>query len=161
MTRIGVISDTHIPKAAQDLPERVYREFASADMILHAGDLVEMSLLERLEKIAPTHAVFGNMDMADVKAALPQKDVIKVGGVKIGLIHGYGPATKVAEAVSKEFGRVDIIVFGHSHVALCQKIKNTLFFNPGSPTDRIFAACNSFGILEIGEKGIEGTIIRL
>lgn len=160
MKRVGVISDTHIPKAAIDLPCAVYKEFENVDMILHAGDLVEISVFRRLQKIAPTHAVCGNMDTAEARASLPAKDIIKIGGFKIGLIHGYGPQSKIIEIVSKEFKKVDVIVFGHSHSAFSEKIKNTLFFNPGSPTDKIFSAYNSFGILEIGDK-IKGTIIRL
>lgn len=160
MTRIGIISDTHIPKAALDLPRRVYEEFRNVDMIFHAGDFIEIGVLEKLRKIAPTHAVYGNMDMPDVKAALPQKEIVKVDGFKIGLMHGWGPPNRLVEVVSREFNRVDVIVYGHAHAAFCEKIKNTLFFNPGSPTDRIFATYHSFGILEIGE-GIAGTIIRL
>ena len=160
MKRIGVISDTHIPKAAQDLPERVYREFRNVDMILHAGDLIEIDVLEKLQKIAPTHAVYGNMDMHEVRAVLPQKDTIEVGPFKIGLIHGYGPPAKLIEAVSQEFSRVDVIVFGHSHHPVNEKVKKTLFFNPGSPTDKIFAAYNSFGILEVGDQ-IKGRIIKI
>ena len=129
-------------------------------MILHAGDLVELSVLEKLQNMAPTRAVCGNMDMHDVKASLPQKDTITVGGFKIGLIHGYGPPAKVADAVSHEFSRVNVIIFGHSHSPFCEKIKTTLFFNPGSPTDKIFATQNTFGILEIGDD-IQARIIRL
>ncbi len=160
MKRIGVLSDTHIPKAAQDLPEKVYKELRNVDMIFHAGDLVEISVLKKLQDIAPTHAVCGNMDPQEVRAALPQKDTITVDGFRIGLIHGYGPPGRITEAVRSEFSRVDAIVFGHSHSALSKEIKKTLFFNPGSPTDRIFAAYNSFGILEIGDE-ITGRIIRL
>jgi len=160
MKRIGVISDTHIPMAAPDLPERVYREFQGVDMILHAGDLIEMSVLEKLREIAPTHAVSGNMDTHEVKEALPQKDTINVGGFKIGLMHGYGPPAKVVDVVSKEFSGMDVIVFGHSHTPFCERIKNTLFLNPGSPTDKIFAAYNAIGMLEVGEE-IRGKIIKL
>ena len=160
MKRIAVISDTHIPKTAPDLPQSLYEALRNADMILHAGDLIEMRVLKHLENIAPTRAVCGNMDMPDVRAALPQKDVIEVGGFKIGLIHGYGPPPKLVNTVSKEFGRVDVIVFGHSHMALCEKIKKTLFFNPGSPLDTIFAPYKSYGILEVGNE-VVGRIVRL
>ncbi|MBN1353623.1 MAG: metallophosphoesterase family protein [Candidatus Omnitrophica bacterium] len=160
MKKIGVISDTHIPKAARDLPESVYREFKNVDMILHAGDLVELSVLEKLRSIAPTFAVSGNMDSHEVKAVLPHKDVIEVEGFKIGLIHGYGSASNLINTVSGEFGKVDAIVFGHSHSACSEKIKNKLYFNPGSPTDKIFSACNTLGILEVGAE-ITGKIIRL
>jgi uncharacterized protein len=160
MKRIGVLSDTHIPKAASDLPEEVYRQFRNVDMILHAGDLVEISVLEKLESIAPTRAVSGNMDMDEVRGRLPLKDTIAVNGFKIGLIHGYGPPAKIIDIVSGEFTGVDVIIFGHSHTSYNQLVKKTLFFNPGSPTDKIFASYNSFGILEVGD-GIVGRIIRL
>jgi len=161
MKRIGVISDTHIPKTAPDIPRVIYDEFRNLDLILHAGDLVEMQLLEKLQNIAPTHAVRGNMDTPEVRSALPEKDIIKVAGTRIGLIHGYGPPAKLIETVSKEFKRVDVIVFGHSHMPFCEKLKKTLFFNPGTPTDKIFATRNTFGILEVGEDGIRGRIIKL
>lgn len=160
MIRVGVISDTHIPKAASDLPQIVYDKFQNVDMILHAGDLVEYSVFEKLLKIAPTHAVSGNMDMDYVRASLPQKDIINAGGFKIGLIHGWGPPNRIQDVIAKEFGKVDVIVFGHSHSSFNEVIKGTLFFNPGSPTDKIFATQNSFGILEINSD-IKGSIVRL
>lgn len=160
MKLIGVLSDTHIPKTAQNVPERIIKEFKGVDLILHAGDLVEMSVLKRLEALAPIRAVYGNMDPPEVKASLPEKDVILFEGFRIGLIHGFGPPGQIVDAVSGAFSAVDAIVFGHSHTPLVQKIKKTLFFNPGSPTDKIFAPYASFGILEIGEN-ITGRIIRL
>jgi putative phosphoesterase len=160
MKRIGVISDTHIPKAALDLPGRVYEEFRNVDLILHAGDLIELAVLEKLKKLAPTRAVCGNMDMHEVKVALPEKEIIDVEKFKIGLTHGHGPPGNIVETVSNEFKRVDVIIFGHSHSALLRRIEKTLFFNPGSPTDRIFAPYKSFGILEVGEE-LEGRIIKL
>jgi len=160
MMRIGIISDTHNPKAALELPQAVREEFRNVDMILHAGDLVELAVLAELEKLAPTRAVCGNMDMAEVKERLPIKDTIVVGAFKVGLIHGYGPPARIIETVSGEFSRLDVIVFGHSHSPANQMVKKTLLFNPGSPTDKIFAAYNSFGILDLGDE-IKGRIIRL
>ncbi|MFH1594180.1 MAG: metallophosphoesterase family protein [Candidatus Omnitrophota bacterium] len=160
MKRIGVLSDTHISRAALDLPRVVYKEFEKVDLILHAGDLVEMSVVDKLKKIAETRAVHGNMDMADVKAALPEKDVIRIGGFTIGLIHGYGSPVCLIETVSKKFKKVDAIVFGHSHAAINLVFGGRLLFNPGSPTDKVFASFTSFGIIEVGKK-ITGRIIRI
>jgi len=161
MKLIGIISDTHIPKTVSELPENIYREFRNVDMILHAGDFVELAVLEKLQAVAPTRAVSGNMDMDEVKAALPTKDVIKLGKFSIGLIHGYGPPGRIVDTVSQEFKKnVDVIVFGHSHSPFLKEIKGTLFFNPGSPTDKIFAPYNSIGLLEVGEE-IKGRIIRI
>ena len=77
-------------------------------------------------------------------------------------MHGEGSPEGLIDLVKRQFekNKVDCIVFGHSHIPLCEKRENILFFNPGSPTDKIFAPFNSYGILEIGEK-VEGTIIRL
>jgi len=161
MKRIAVLSDTHIPIAAPDIPERIYSELRRVDMILHAGDLIEIDVLEKLRSIAPTHAVHGNMDMYEVKMSLPKKDIITINSFKIGLIHGTGCAANIIENVAREFDdRIDVIVFGHSHCPCNEKIKKTLFFNPGSPTDKMFALCNTFGLLEI-EDGISSTIMRL
>jgi len=159
--KIGIVSDTHIPKAALDLPEDVYNDFVSVDLILHAGDLVELAVIRNLEKIAPVKAVYGNMDMHEVKETLPMKDIIKVGKFRIGLIHGYGHPNSLIRVVRTEFDKnIDAIVFGHSHLPLNEKSGNTLFFNPGSPTDKVFAPYNSYGILEVG-KEIIGRIIRV
>jgi len=160
MKKIGVISDTHIPKNALDLPEVVYKALSDVDLILHAGDLVEMPVLKKLKKIAPTHAVHGNMDMPKVKATLPEKDIIEVERFKIGLIHGFGPPGRVSAMVMEEFKKVDAIVFGHTHYPFNEKVDGVLLFNPGSPTDTIFAPYNSYGILEVDNE-IKGKIIRI
>ena len=108
--RIGVISDTHIPKAAQDIPRQIYREFKKVDLILHAGDLVELSVIEKLKKLAPVKAVCGNMDEHKVRAALPEKEVISLeNGIKIGLIHGFGSPHKLIETVRGEFSGVSVL----------------------------------------------------
>ena len=76
------------------------------------------------------------------------------------MIHGWGNPKTVADVVGREFTGVDAIVFGHSHEAMNKKRGHVLYFNPGSPTDRIFASYTSYGMLEV-DKGIRGKIIRL
>jgi len=160
--RILVLSDTHIPKTADDLPQAVYDEIAKADIILHAGDLTEKSLYEKLVSSKKrVNAVCGNMDSPALRATLPQKEVVEVGPFKIGLIHGYGAPAELLATVRKEFGKVDAIVFGHSHKATNTVTEGVLFFNPGSPTDKFFAPFHSVGILEVTCRGIAGQIIQL
>lgn len=159
--RIGVISDTHIKESIVELPNVIIEDFKKVDLILHAGDLVNISVLEELNKLAQTKAVVGNMDSAEVVRILAQKEVIKIGKFKIGLIHGYGPVDGLIERVRKELDPdIDMIVFGHSHRAVNELIDGILFFNPGSPTDKIFATNNSYGIIEINDK-IKAKIITL
>lgn len=159
--RIGVISDTHIPRACPGLPAKVIKAFEGVDLILHAGDLVEVKVLRDLERIAKTTAVYGNMDEPDLRNSLPEKEIIKIGGFVIGLVHGYGTAPNIANYVKNQFTeKVDVIVFGHSHTPLNEIKNGILFFNPGSPTDKIFAKYNSCGILTVTNK-IKGEIIKI
>lgn len=163
MIRIGVISDTHIPDKAGDIPRKVLDEFKDVDMIIHAGDLVDLNVLEKLENVcSDVKAVCGNMDYAEVRKKLPEKQLLYIGGYKIGLMHGYGAPDKLIDILTHIFKdeSVDLIIFGHSHVPINEKRGKILFFNPGSPTDKIFSPYNSFGIIEIDDK-IEARIVRL
>ncbi|MDD5449272.1 MAG: metallophosphoesterase family protein [Candidatus Omnitrophica bacterium] len=159
--RIGVLSDTHIPIAAAVIPKEVVEGLAGTDLIVHAGDLVEPSVLKTLSGIAKVRAVRGNMDSAEVRSSLPDKDIIEIGGISIGLMHGWGPPSGLIELAEREFKGADVIIFGHSHNPLIENKGRVLFFNPGSPTDRIFAPYNSYGILEIENKIVTPRIIRL
>ncbi len=159
--RILVISDTHIPRSAEDLPEAIYKEIETADMIIHAGDFIEKELLDKLKALRDTRAVCGNMDSNDLRRILKPKEAFSVGKVKIGLIHGYGAPANLVDTVKSEFKDVDAIIFGHSHAALNIVKDGILFFNPGSPTDKIFAQANTYGILEVKDKKIEGKIVRI
>jgi putative phosphoesterase len=102
------------------------------------------------------------MDPVHLKSKLPQKEIIKVGKFKIGVMHGWGNPAKLIEILNEDFKNdgVDMIIFGHSHYALNEKIGNIIFFNPGSPTDKNFAPFNSYGIIEINDS-IEAKIVRL
>ena len=159
--KILVISDTHIPRSAQDLPEAVYKEIENADMIIHAGDFVEKDVYEKFKSFRDIKAVCGNMDAPELVRMLNSKEVFEIDGVRIGLIHGYGAPVNIVETVKKEFKDVDVIIFGHSHAAMNEVKDGILFFNPGSPTDKVFASVNTYGILEIVSKKIEGKIVKL
>jgi uncharacterized protein len=159
--RVAVLSDTHIPTVRPDIPDEVYAGISGVDMILHAGDIVELPFLDKLAKIAPVRAVCGNMDNDYACSQLPKKDIVKIEGVSIGLIHGWGPPAALVSLVGREFKNVDAIIFGHSHTPLMQDKDGILFFNPGSPTDRIFSPYNSYGILEIEGRVIKPQIIKI
>jgi len=161
--KIGVISDTHIPDKALDLPKDILKCFQGVDMIIHAGDLADLSVLNKLRSICNNvKAVWGNMDPPDVRKELKEKEIIQVGDFKIGIMHGSGRPDNLIEILSLEFKKdnVDIIIFGHSHSSLNEKRGDILFFNPGSPTDKIFSPYNSYGIIEINDK-IEARIIKI
>jgi putative phosphoesterase len=132
-------------------------------MIIHAGDLTEERVLEELKAVCSNvRAVRGNMDPEQLLKRLPEKEIIPAGKYRIGLTHGWGAPAGLIELARSIFKneRLDIIVFGHSHSPLNEKRGDTLFFNPGSPTDKVFAPYNSYGIIEINDK-IEARIVRL
>lgn len=153
MITIGVVSDTHIPARSSRLPEELLYGLEKVDMIIHCGDLIEMSVVEELEKIAPVHAVFGNMDGPDVRRLLPEKKVIEVSGKRIGITHGAGAPFGIKKRVVSAFrdDNVHCITFGHTHHAEKDKDGDILLFNPGSSTDTLFARAQSFGLLFIDD----------
>ncbi|MBU1753585.1 metallophosphoesterase, partial [bacterium] len=164
--RIGVTSDTHIPVRGHSLPAILIQEFSNVDLILHAGDILTMDVLRELEKLAPVKAVYGNMDKPETSEQLQQKMIIEVESVKIGLFHGSGSKIGLASRIKKEFSNnttpiVDCIVYGHTHVPECRFEDNILFFNPGSPTDTVFAPYRSFGIIEVNGNKIKGKLITI
>ncbi|MDD5437005.1 MAG: metallophosphoesterase family protein [Candidatus Omnitrophica bacterium] len=160
--KILVISDTHIPRTSHDMPEAVYKAIEGVDMIIHAGDFVEKDFYDKLKGLRELKGVCGYMDSAELRRILKPKEIIEVGNFKLGLIHGYGAPANLLDTVRSEFNKdVSAVIFGHSHAALNVVKDGVLFFNPGSPTDKIFAASNSYGILEVTDKKIEGKIIEL
>ncbi|MDD5428798.1 MAG: metallophosphoesterase family protein [Candidatus Omnitrophica bacterium] len=159
--KILVISDTHIPRSAHDLPDAIYKEIENVDMIVHAGDFVEKEVYDKLKSLRELKAVCGNMDSGELGRILKNKEVFEVEKFKIGLIHGYGAPANLVETVKSEFKDADVIIFGHSHSPMNEERGGILFFNPGSPTDKIFARNNTYGILEITPKKIEGKIVKI
>lgn len=158
MLRIGVLSDTHMTGYQPEFAEKLRRHFAGVDMILHAGDLTSILVLDALE--APeVLAVRGNMDGPEAAANLPTKRVITAGAFKIGLIHGWGSPRGLAGRVAREFEEVDAVVFGHSHRPTNLKKDGILLFNPGSVT-KGFRGSGTAGMLEVDQE-ITGRIFTL
>ena len=150
-----------MPRAAQDLPAAIYDEIKNCDMIIHAGDFSEKELYDKLSSMKKIRAVYGNMDSLDLRHVLGEKEIIEAGRFKIGLIHGHGAPKEMMETVRSQFNDVDAIVYGHAHAPTNIVKGGILFFNPGTPTDTIFADVNTYGILEVTDKKIEGKIIKL
>jgi len=157
--KIGVLSDTHLKEPHPRFKKIVETHFKDVEKVFHAGDFVEWVVAEYLSGLKELIAVCGNMDSWDIERAFPRKRVIEIGGFKIGLIHGGGAPFGMESRIRGEFDEVHAIVYGHTHVPANHKVKEMLFFNPGSVT-RSFSGGGSLGILHIGGK-IEGEIISL
>jgi putative phosphoesterase len=150
--RIVVISDSHLTSFAE-LPGRIVRALAGADLIVHAGDFVAGDVLDGLKRLGEVKAVRGNMDSDELKRALPEKELLVIEGRRLGIIHGWGAPGGIEERVGEMFDDVDIIIYGHSHHPQNELKKGILFFNPGRARD-------SFGVLTIGQE-VRGEIINL
>ena len=158
---IGLISDTHIPDRAKEIPEKVFEAFSEVDLIMHAGDLTSPKVIDDLEQIAPVMAIQGNMDRAR-GIDLPAAKVIEAEGLKIGIVHGevYPRAdTQQLVYLAKELD-VDILVSGHSHQPKIEQTDGVLLLNPGSPiVPRL--ADRTVMILEINNKEVDVEIIKI
>ena len=157
--KIGVISDTHLDNFSEHLGERILKHFKGVDMILHAGDVVELSVLDFFAD-KEVKLVAGNMDSWEIKQSAPIKQVIQIEGYKLGLIHGWGSPVGIEDRILKEFDDIDILVYGHTHNAASFTKSGVQFFNPGSPTDKRFTTKNTIGILNIGNQ-ISSQIITI
>ena len=142
---LGLISDTHLLRGS-GLPPEIDSIFRGVDLILHAGDIYEPSVLDRLEQIAPVLGVIGDEDFfTQPDSRVKEEHLFDVGGLTVWLVHQLpldclrllpgGSEAEVLEQVSHRCQSVpDIIVFGDTHRHLVKSIGDTLFINPGSPT---------------------------
>lgn len=157
--KIGVISDTHLTGPDETLKSLLQDHFADVDMIFHAGDLVDLKVLEMFGD-KDVRAVCGNMDNARTRSELPEELIMELGGFKVGLIHGWGAPEGIEKRLAEKLGPLDCIVFGHTHWPAGKSINGTYFFNPGSAVDKRFARVTSIGVIEIDSQ-IQGRIIAL
>lgn len=157
--KVGVVSDTHLGGVTQDF-QWIYDQYlAGVDMILHAGDIVSVNVVEFLEN-DNFHGVYGNMDPLEMRSILPDRLVLDIGGYRVGLIHGWGSSEGLEERIRPIFHDVDVIVYGHSHKAVNHVKGGILFFNPGTATGYSSSGTHSIGMLEFGDT-ISGTIIPI
>ena len=160
--KIGVISDTHMRSVSKELDSVACGLFADVSMVLHAGDLTGIAILDVFSE-KEIVAVSGNMDQQDVTGILPVKRIVSVEGYRIGLVHGWGSSRGIEERIMDAFTDVHAIVYGHSHEPANHRKNGVLLFNPGSFSGSHFRrGGRSVGILTVEENtGIHGEILRL
>jgi len=136
--RLLIMSDTHVPARARDLPAELWDEVDHADVVIHAGDWVVPALLDRLEdRAARLIAVHGNNDGAELRRRLPEVARATIEGVRVVVVHETGGKAGRETRVDKDFPDVDLLVFGHSHIPWdTVSPRGMRLVNPGSPTDR-------------------------
>jgi putative phosphoesterase len=137
-TRLLLLADTHLPQRARDLPAEVWQEVEQADVVVHAGDWVDVGLLDALEaRASRLVGVHGNNDHGVLRERLPEVARVELDGVRIGVVHETGQAKGREERMAQAFPDLDVLVFGHSHIPWDTTAESGLrLLNPGSPTDR-------------------------
>lgn len=136
--RLVIIADTHVPRRARDLPTVLWREIDHADVVIHAGDWVDESLLDAIEARATRLiAVWGNNDGPALRERLPEIARADVDGLRVAVVHETGARTGRETRADRAFPETDVLVFGHSHIPWDTVTPAGLrLLNPGSPTDR-------------------------
>ena len=175
--RIGLISDTHIPEAREELWPQVFDVFQGVSAIFHAGDIYDIRVIDQLGEIAPIYVARGNGDDGsggrDVQPDDPRlKEVwlAEYGGVKIGLTH-YIPMPELPPhlTVSKWIDRLypetrpDVLIYGDTHVEQIDLYDGVLCVNPGSPTfpHNLNVQHGTVGFLDIVDGKAEASIWQL
>ena len=136
--RLLLLADTHVPKRARDLPAIVWEEVDKADVVIHAGDWVDVALFDALEERSTRLvACWGNNDGDDLRARMPETAEVTLEGVRFTVVHETGASTGREKRMSAVYPDTDVLVFGHSHIPWDTVSHTGLrLLNPGSPTDR-------------------------
>jgi hypothetical protein len=136
--KLLLIADTHVPKRARDLPAPVWDEVERADVVVHAGDWVVPELLDELTaRSARLVACWGNNDGAELRARLPERADVELGGLRFTVTHETGASAGRDIRMARRYPDTDVLVFGHSHIPWDTTTATGLrLLNPGSPTDR-------------------------
>lgn len=156
--RIGVIADTHGHLASGALPA-----LAGVELILHAGDIGKAEIVAALEQVAPVLAVHGNSDAGTtLMRQHPVMRWVEREGVRIYLTHIGGNPAELARALPTEPElRPHVYIFGHSHVALLERVDGVLFLNPGAAGRPRFGGGLSVAVLTLAAGKADATIIPL
>jgi len=144
---VGLVSDTHFPQRCRELPPAIFELLAGVNLILHAGDVGELRVLDDLSRIAPVVAVHGNDETAEAQRELPYQQVVSVAGTRIFLWHSHysDPTAEHASRISNDmppkFARTvaaaqgagaTLAVFGHWHIPLVYRCDGVTLVNPGA-----------------------------
>ena len=160
--RLLLLADTHLPQRARDLPAQVWAEVERADVVVHAGDWVDVPLLDALEeRSAQLLACYGNNDGAALRARLPVVARATLEGVRVAVVHETGSAAGREQRADLAHPDVDVLVFGHSHIPWDTTTpKGMRLLNPGSPTDRRRQPHCTYMTVEVADGAVHDVVLH-
>ena len=158
--RAVVLADTHLRRGSRRrLPDAALAELARADVVLHAGDILDGDVLELLAGYAPVHAVLGNNDH-ELAGLLPERLELDLDGVTVGMVHDSGARRGREARLHRSFPHCALVVFGHSHIPWnAPGLGGQWLLNPGSPTDKRSQPSPTLATVEVAGGRIEATEI--
>ena len=154
--RLLLLADTHLPTRARALPAAVWAQVDAADLVVHAGDWIDVALLDALERRSRALlACWGNNDGPALRARLPETARATLEGVRVAVTHETGPAAGRERRADLAHPDTDLLVFGHSHIPWNTTTPGGLrLLNPGSPTDRRRQPVCTLMTLELADGAI-------
>ena len=161
---VVITADTHVPKRARDLPVPLWVAVDAADVVIHAGDWVDVALLDAVRaRSRRLVGVYGNNDGPALRSRLPEVARLDLAGLRIAVVHETGAATGRERRCARAYPDTDLLVFGHSHIPWDTRAPGGLrLLNPGSPTDRRRQPYATFMTAEVEPGGpVEVTLHRL
>ena len=153
---VGLISDTH-----GLLRREVFTALTDVDLIIHAGDIGDPDILTELQAIAPVAAVWGNTDDMGIRALVPERQRLEVGGIVIEVVHGQQYGRPTARKVAADHATADLVVFGHSHQPEIERVGDLLVVNPGSAGPARFNLPVTVALASVDDGQIEARLVRL
>jgi uncharacterized protein len=157
-----ILSDTHIPDFAEQLPAALLPQLRRADLILHAGDVTSPVVLDELASFAPVHVALGNGDGPAVVEWGARSEVrLELEGVPVAMVHDSGSKSGREQRLTRRFPGAQLIVFGHSHIPVNAEQEGIRLFNPGSPTWKRHQPAPTYGLLLVTDARIRIRIVEL
>ncbi|HEX2190295.1 MAG TPA: metallophosphoesterase family protein [Longimicrobiaceae bacterium] len=154
--KVGIISDTH-----GLLRPEVFAAFEGVEHILHAGDVGPADILVELEAIAPVTAVWGNTDGWELRGRVPEVATLELAGVRVTIVHGMQVGSPTPAKVAAAYPGAGLVVFGHSHRPVVERVGATLAVNPGSAGPRRFRDPVTVALAELSSEGTSARVMEL
>jgi putative phosphoesterase len=156
-----VLADTHLTRGFRAMGDQVLEAVASADVVIHAGDITSRQAHAELTAMADSYAVLGNNDH-DLIGILPESRLFELEGIRVALVHDSGPSKGRPARLHRRFPDAELIVFGHSHIPIDEAgVQGQVLFNPGSATQRRAQPHRTFGRLRIADGRLEHRHIEI
>jgi putative phosphoesterase len=165
-TRIGIVSDTHMPGGLQEMWDEVRVAFEGVDLIFHSGDIVLPTVLDQLEAWAPVVAALGNNDFGMRDPRVAETQWLDIEGFRVAMVHDMEPEDEPIDVLCRRYlggERADVMVTGHTHFERMDFRDGVLQVNSGSPVHPHLwsTRLGTVAILDLEPGSLRAKIVRI